>query len=67
MKFAGFGAEVLSTIVESEAFYKLKAPVKRLGAAFCPIPSAPKLEAAVLPSAELIEAAALEIVNPCAG
>ena len=63
VKFAGFGAEILSTIMESEAFYKLKAPVKRLGAAFCPIPSAPKLEAAILPSADLIEMTAAEIIG----
>lgn len=63
VRFAGFGAEVLSTIVESEAFYKLKAPVKRLGAAFCPIPSAPKPETAVLPSTDRIEAEALKIVT----
>lgn len=63
VRFAGFGAEVLSTIVESEAFYKLKAPVKRLGAAFCPIPSASKPETAVLPSTDRIEAEALKIVT----
>lgn len=63
VRFGGFGGEILSAIMESDAFYKLKAPVKRLGAAFCPIPSAPKPEANIFPSADRIYEAALEIFN----
>lgn len=49
-RFAGFGAEMASIITE-ELFGQLDAPVRRVGAAFAPIGSAPVLEAAVLPSA----------------
>ena len=63
VQFGGFGGEISSVIMESEAFYKLKAPVKRLGAAFCPIPSAPKLESNIFPSADRIYSAALELLK----
>lgn len=63
VKFAGFGAEILSTIMESRAFYKLKSPVKRLGAAFCPIPSAKKLEENVFPTPFSIADAAAELIK----
>jgi pyruvate/2-oxoglutarate/acetoin dehydrogenase E1 component len=51
--FAGPGAEVAATIAES-LFGELRAPVQRVGARFSPIPSAPALEAAALPSAASI-------------
>ncbi len=63
VKFAGFGAEILSTIMESDAFYKLKAPVKRLGSAFCPVPSAKKLEDSMIPDAADILGEALAMIN----
>ncbi len=52
-RFAGFGAEVASTINE-ELFGQLDAPVHRIGARFAPIGSAPTLEAATMPSAGAI-------------
>jgi acetoin:2,6-dichlorophenolindophenol oxidoreductase subunit beta len=52
-RFAGFGAEVAGVINE-ELFGQLDAPVRRVGAAFAPIGSAPTLEAAVMPSATAI-------------
>jgi acetoin:2,6-dichlorophenolindophenol oxidoreductase subunit beta len=52
-RFAGFGAEVASVINE-QLFGQLEAPVRRVGAAFAPIGSAPTLEAAVMPSAGAI-------------
>ena len=55
VQFAGFGGEISSLIMESEAFYQLKAPVQRLGGLYCPIPSSPVLEKAVFPDAERIE------------
>ena len=63
VKFAGFGAEILSTIMESRAFYKLKSPVRRLGAAFCPVPSAKKLEENVFPTPFSITDAAAELIK----
>jgi pyruvate dehydrogenase E1 component beta subunit len=52
-RFAGFGAEVASTINE-ELFGVLEAPVGRIGARFAPIGSAPTLEAAVMPSVAIL-------------
>lgn len=48
VKKSGFGAEIASIIAE-KAFYQLKAPIKRLGGAFVPMPSSEKLEAAAVP------------------
>lgn len=62
VKFGGFGGEIVARIAESEAFYKLKAPVKRIGAAFCPIPSGKKLEDNVLPSRDRIFDTVMEMM-----
>lgn len=51
----GIGAEIGSEINEV-CFGKLKAPVKRVGGAFCPVPFAKGLESAFAPSAEGIAA-----------
>lgn len=59
---AGFGAEVVSRICDSEAFFHLDAPVKRVGALDCPIPFSPILEREVLPNVDRIEAAIREII-----
>ena len=67
VQFAGFGAEISAAIMESPAFYRLKAPVRRLGAAFCPIPSSPVLEADVLPSAATIAEAARALMQTFSG
>ena len=53
----GFGGEIVSVIVESEAFFYLDAPVKRLGGMDVPIPYNPRLEAQVVPTEEKIAAA----------
>jgi acetoin:2,6-dichlorophenolindophenol oxidoreductase subunit beta len=50
----GFGGELVSTIVDSDAFFYLDAPVKRLGGLDVPIPYNPKLEAQVVPTEERI-------------
>ncbi|MGH3253111.1 MAG: alpha-ketoacid dehydrogenase subunit beta [Trebonia sp.] len=55
VEFAGPGAEIAARI-GSELFGRLKAPVKRLGARFRPIP-ANALEAHLYPTAETIAAA----------
>jgi pyruvate/2-oxoglutarate/acetoin dehydrogenase E1 component len=49
----GVGAE-LDARISSELFEHLDAPVRRVGAAFSPIPFSPPLEAATLPSVERI-------------
>lgn len=62
VEYGGFGGEIVSTIADSDAFYQLDAPVKRVGALYCPVPFNPKLEKYMLPSAERIEAAVREIL-----
>lgn len=57
VQFAGFGGEIVSTIVDSDAFYYLDAPVKRVGGLYCPVPFNPQLEASAFPTPERIEAA----------
>ena len=57
VEFGGFGGEVVSTIMDSDAFYYLDAPVKRVGALYCPVPFNPTLEKNVFPTPERIEAA----------
>lgn len=52
----GVGAEIAATISE-ELWGDLKAPVRRLGGAYCPIPFAKHLETAFLPSVADIVAA----------
>lgn len=53
-KFCGFGAELVSLIMEN-AFDYLDAPIKRIGALDIPIPYAPNLEDAYFPQKEDIE------------
>jgi pyruvate/2-oxoglutarate/acetoin dehydrogenase E1 component len=51
--YAEYGvAAELAARVSSELFVDLDAPVLRVGAAFCPIPFSPPLEAATLPGVE---------------
>lgn len=56
VKNFGVGAEVSSRIHEA-LFSQLKAPVQRVGAAFCPVPFSKPLETAFMPSQADIEAA----------
>jgi pyruvate dehydrogenase E1 component beta subunit len=62
VEFGGFGGEIVSVIADSEAFYRLDAPIKRVGALFSPIPFNPALEKMVLPGEERIEKAVREII-----
>lgn len=62
VRFGGFGGEIVSSIMEGEAFRFLKSPVKRVGGRFCPIPCSPELEKNVFPTPERIEAAVREIL-----
>ena len=61
VKQFGIGAEVAAVISE-ELWRGLKAPVKRLGGAFCPVPFSKPLETAFAPTAADIAAAARDIV-----
>ncbi|MCP5328718.1 MAG: alpha-ketoacid dehydrogenase subunit beta [Steroidobacteraceae bacterium] len=52
----GVGAEIASRIHEN-LHRELRAPVQRLGSAFCPVPFSKPLETAFVPGAQQIEAA----------
>jgi pyruvate dehydrogenase E1 component beta subunit len=58
----GVGAEIASTIGE-ELFGQLKAPVRRLGGPYSPVPFNKRLETAYVVSAETIAAAATELLH----
>ena len=58
----GIGAEIAAEINET-CFGKLKAPVRRIGGAFCPVPFSKPLETAFAPSAAQIEATVREITK----
>lgn len=62
VEFGGFGGEIAGVIADSEAFYYLDAPIKRVGAQYCPVPFNPGLEAEMLPNAGRIEAAVKELL-----
>ncbi|MBE6038677.1 MAG: alpha-ketoacid dehydrogenase subunit beta [Anaerofustis stercorihominis] len=52
--FGGFGGEICAAINESEAFYYLDCPVRRLGGAEMPVPYNPILEKQIVPTAEKV-------------
>lgn len=60
--FGGFGGE-LAGMISEEAFNYLDAPVKRIGSTFTPVGFNRILEKAVLPNAEKIYAAAMEVLR----
>lgn len=57
----GAGAEI-AAVLNEELFGQLKAPVKRLGGAFCPVPFSKPLETAFAPQTDDIVAAAQALV-----
>lgn len=59
--FGGFGGEIAGMIAE-EAFQFLDAPVKRVGSTFTPVGFNRILEKAILPNADKIYQAALEVL-----
>jgi pyruvate dehydrogenase E1 component beta subunit len=63
VEFSGYGAEIAATIADSEAFYYLDAPIKRVGAYYLPIPFNPVLEASNFPTPERIETAVRETLT----
>jgi 2-oxoisovalerate dehydrogenase E1 component len=60
--FSGFGAEIAAMITE-EAFNWLDAPVKRIGSTFTPVGFNRILEKAILPNAEKIHRACVELLE----
>jgi pyruvate/2-oxoglutarate/acetoin dehydrogenase E1 component len=62
-KTGGFGGELVSHIVESEAFDYLEAPVRRLAGLDIPVPYNRNLEYHAVPQPETIEAEALKLVR----
>jgi len=58
----GAGAEI-SAVLNEELFGKLRAPVKRLGGAFCPVPFSKPLETAFAPQTADIVAAVEALVK----
>jgi pyruvate dehydrogenase E1 component beta subunit len=60
VEFSGYGAEIAARIADSDAFYFLDAPIKRVGGSYSPIPFSEALETAAFPTPARIEAAILE-------
>jgi 2-oxoisovalerate dehydrogenase E1 component beta subunit len=58
----GIGAEVAAVLAES-AFFNLDAPIRRVAAPDCPVPTAKILEEAFLPQIETIRGAVAECLN----
>lgn len=58
----GVGAEI-AAVVGHELFGRLKAPVERVGAPFCPVPFSKPLETAFAPDAARIAAAAIAMTR----
>ncbi len=63
VKRGGVGAEVAAQISDSEAFFYLDAPIKRLAGMAVPIPYSPNLEKGVVPQAHDIIKTAKELMT----
>jgi pyruvate/2-oxoglutarate/acetoin dehydrogenase E1 component len=59
----GYGGEIAAVIADSEAFFHLDAPIRRVAGLDVPIPYNPELEAAVVPTLEKIIAAARDLAG----
>lgn len=59
----GLGGEIAAVIAESDAFYRLDAPIKRLAGVDVPIPYCPELERNVVPTAATIAGALRDLVR----
>lgn len=49
VKTGGLGGEIVASIIESDAFYHLDAPIQRLASEDVPVPFSPVLEKGILP------------------
>ncbi len=63
VKTGGLGGEIAAAVAESDAFYYLDAPIRRLAAEDVPVPFSAVLEKGVLPDEEKIESAVREVVG----
>ena len=63
VKTGGLGGEIAASVAESDAFYYLDAPIRRLAAADTPVPFSPVLEKGALPDEEKICEAVREEVG----
>lgn len=61
VQFCGLGAEIAAMIADSEAFYYLDAPIRRIGSMSTPIPFNPVLEREIGPTKEKIIVAVREL------
>jgi len=62
-QFGGFGGEIAAAVGDSEAFFYLDAPIRRLGAMETPVPYNRHLEAHVVPTPERITAAVRDLLK----
>ena len=62
-RFGGFGGEIAASIGDSEAFYHLDTPIRRLAGRDVPIPYNKHLEAGVVPTPELIARTVREMLR----
>jgi acetoin:2,6-dichlorophenolindophenol oxidoreductase subunit beta len=60
---AGYGGEIAAVIADSEAFFHLDAPIRRVAGLDVPIPYNPVLEANVVPTLDKVIAAARDLVK----
>jgi acetoin:2,6-dichlorophenolindophenol oxidoreductase subunit beta len=63
VKTGGYGGEIVATISESEAFFYLDAPIRRVAGLDVPIPYNPELERNAVPTPEVIEKNILELLD----
>jgi len=62
VKTGGLGGEIAASVAESDAFYYLDAPIKRLAAEDTPVPFSAVLEKGALPDEEKVCAAVRELL-----
>lgn len=63
VEFLGMGAEIAAQIAGSGLIFELKKPIKRVAAAFSPIPFSEVLEQAILPNAAKIKSEILAMFD----
>jgi pyruvate/2-oxoglutarate/acetoin dehydrogenase E1 component len=63
VRTGGFGGEIATSVVESDAFDYLDAPVRRVAGLDVPIPYSLELERRAIPQVEDIVSAALELLE----
>lgn len=61
VKTAGYGGEIAALVADSDAFFYLDAPIRRLAGLDIPIPYNPELERQAVPTPEKIEQAIREL------